>query len=227
MLNTSFPKASFPLSFTSPSLSTLLSADSRGNILTVQISPGLCLSAVSPTALSWVCQLGSLLSFYTKTGAAFIWSAVAKISFTSLAIYVHVPSLINLIKLQCKDCVDDSITKWVPGVSQASDNTAQTRGQLAALPGMLLLFPLPTNQPTNLMSRSMRGREQNFMLWCIVSVTDITAAVWNAVSSDIGIEAVGGSHPLHVCTWASSIHPSSHALRLTQKDILHMMLRLQ
>lgn len=80
-----------------------------------------------------------------------------------------------------------------------------------------------------LRSRNMRGKEQKvmlFMLWCIVSVTDLTAAMWNAAGSDTHIDSVGQLHhppsPL-----ASSIHPSSHHLRLTWNDTLHVISRLQ
>lgn len=49
---------------------------------------------------------------------------------------------------------------------------------------------------TNLRSRNMRGREQKvvfFLLWCIVCVTDLTAATWNATGSDTHIGTVAPS----------------------------------
>lgn len=68
------------------------------------------------------------------------------------------------------------------------------------------------------------GREQMLMLWCIISVTDITAAMWNAAGNDIGIEAAGESPPpcISALFWVLPF-----AFPNTQKDILRMMLRLQ
>lgn len=88
---------------------------------------------------------------------------------------------------------------------------------------------IPGSLPTSLRSRNMRGREQKFvlvMLWCIVSVTDLTAAMWNAAGSDTHIDTVGQLHSPHSPS-ASSVHPSSHQFRLTWNDILHVILRLQ
>lgn len=73
------------------------------------------------------------------------------------------------------------MTTWPNVVSQASDKPSQNRGQPASAPPAL---PLPTGSR----SRKMRDREQKvmvFMLWWIVSVTDLTAAMWDAAGSGI------------------------------------------